>query len=149
MEMGDSVVVFGAGPVGQMAGLSAKLLGASQIYLVDRVPERLQLGQTEYGAIPINLNDGDPTEQILKLRNGELVDRTVDCVGYQAQGPDGQEQHNYVLNRCVQLTRARGGIGVPGLYLPSDPGANDEDSKSGIYKFPIGDFFAKGLKMEQ
>jgi threonine dehydrogenase-like Zn-dependent dehydrogenase len=66
---GESVAVFGAGPVGLMAAYSAKLRGASAVYVVDRVPERLQKAK-DVGCIPINLSDGDPAEQIKKLRGG-------------------------------------------------------------------------------
>lgn len=66
---GESVVVFGAGPVGLMAAYSAIIRGASNIFVVDRVPERLQKAK-EIGATPIDFSASDPVEQILKLRGG-------------------------------------------------------------------------------
>jgi threonine dehydrogenase-like Zn-dependent dehydrogenase len=66
---GESVAVFGAGPVGLMAAYSAVLRGASEVYAVDRVPERLTKVKA-IGAIPIDFSKGDPVDQILKLRGG-------------------------------------------------------------------------------
>lgn len=117
-----------------MAGYSAKLLGASEIYVVDRVPDRLKLAES-FGAIPIDFTKGDAVKQILDRRNGKEVDRGVDAVGYQAVQGDGKtEQPNIVLNSLVKLVRACGGIGIPGLYVPSDPAGVDEDAKLGIIK---------------
>ena len=80
-EAGDTVAVFGAGPVGLMAAYSAILRGASTVYSVDYIPERLQLAES-IGAIPINFRDADPVEQILALEpNG--VTRSIDAVGYE------------------------------------------------------------------
>jgi threonine dehydrogenase-like Zn-dependent dehydrogenase len=66
---GESVVVFGAGPVGLMAAYSAVIRGAAEVYVVDRVPERLQKAK-ELGCIPINFSASDPVDQILKHRGG-------------------------------------------------------------------------------
>ncbi len=81
---GETIAIFGAGPVGLMADYSAKLRGASKIFSVDRHKERLDKAKS-IGAIPINLDEGDPVEQILGETEGEGgVDRGVDAVGYQA-----------------------------------------------------------------
>lgn len=61
--------MFGAGPVGLMAAYSAILRGASQVYVVDRVPERLAKAK-EIGCIPINFAESDPVDQIKRLRGG-------------------------------------------------------------------------------
>lgn len=68
---GESVVVFGAGPVGLMAAYSAILRGASEVYVVDRVPERLQKAK-EIGCIPIDFSKEDPVELIKALRGGHV-----------------------------------------------------------------------------
>jgi threonine dehydrogenase-like Zn-dependent dehydrogenase len=68
-QPGESIVVFGAGPVGLMAAYSASLRGASEIYVVDRVPNRLEKVK-KIGAIPIDFSKGDPVDQILKIRGG-------------------------------------------------------------------------------
>ncbi|EPQ30328.1 uncharacterized protein PFL1_01854 [Pseudozyma flocculosa PF-1] len=147
LQPGESIVVFGCGPVGIMAGYSARLLGAAEIYMVDRVPERLALARN-FGAVAIDFSKGDAVRQILDLRRGREVDRGVDAVGYQAVTHDGKtEQPNVVLNALVDLVRPCGGLGIPGLYVPSDPGAPDDDARLGVIKFPFGRFFEKGLSL--
>ncbi|KAI0310730.1 hypothetical protein OF83DRAFT_1178257 [Amylostereum chailletii] len=127
---GESVAVFGAGPVGLMAAYSARIRGASEVYVVDRVPERLQKAK-DIGCIPINLSEGSPAEQIKKLRGGREVDRGVDAVGYQAVAADGKtEQPNAVLEGLIAVVRPTGGLGIPGL---------------GYISFPFGKLFEKGL----
>ncbi|KAJ3539556.1 hypothetical protein NM688_g6345 [Phlebia brevispora] len=142
---GESVAVFGAGPVGLMAAYSAVLRGASSVYVVDRIHERLQKAK-EIGAIPIDLSKGDPAEQIKKLRGGREVDRGVDAVGYQAVTADGKtEKPNAVLEALIAVVRPTGGLGIPGLYVPKDPGAPDSNSAKGYITFPFGKLFEKGL----
>ncbi|THU86842.1 GroES-like protein [Dendrothele bispora CBS 962.96] len=144
---GESVAVFGAGPVGLMAAYSAVLRGASEVYVVDRVSERLQKAK-EIGCIPIDFGKGDAVEQILKLREGKEVDRGVDAVGYQATTGDGKtEQPNAVLEALIRVVRPTGGLGIPGLYVPSDPGAPDSAAAKGYISFPFGKLFEKGLSL--
>lgn len=142
---GETIAVFGAGPVGLMAAYSAKLRGASKIFSVDGHKERLDKAKS-IGAIPVNRNESDPVEQILAENNGEGVDRGVDAVGYQAAS-GGKNVPNAVLVSLVNLVRPTGGIGAPGLYVTDDPGAPDEYAKQGMLQFPIGKFFEKGLKL--
>ncbi|KAA1473714.1 GroES-like protein [Dentipellis sp. KUC8613] len=142
---GESVAVFGAGPVGLMAAYSAVIRGAAQVYVVDRVPERLAKAKS-IGCIPVDLSLGDPAEQIKKLRGGKEVDRGVDAVGYQAVTADGKkEQPNAVLEGLISVVRPCGGLGIPGLYVPKDPGAPDSNSAKGYITFPFGKLFEKGL----
>ncbi|KAJ7708615.1 hypothetical protein B0H16DRAFT_1344849 [Mycena metata] len=144
---GESIVVFGAGPVGLMAAYSAVLRGASEVYVVDRVAERLAKAK-EIGCTPIDFSASDPVEQIKKLRGGKEVDRGVDAVGYQATTGDGKtEQPNAVIEALIKVVRPTGGLGIPGLYVPSDPGAPDAASSKGYMSFPFGKFFEKGLSM--
>jgi glutathione-independent formaldehyde dehydrogenase len=144
---GESVVVYGAGPVGLMAAYSAMLRGASKVFVVDRVQERLQKAR-EIGAIPINFAEGDPTQQIKDQTNGEGTDKGVDAVGYQAQAREEQrEEPAAVLNALIDTVRATGMLGVPGLYVPADPGGPDEQAKRGQLLVSIGRFFEKGLRM--
>lgn len=144
-QPGESVAVFGAGPVGLMAAYSAILRGASDVFVVDRIPERLAKAES-IGAIPINFEKGDAVNQILAHHRGEMVNRGVDAVGYQAV-EDGKEVPNTVLKSLVRVIRPTGGLGVPGLYVPSDPGGTDIHAKEGYLMFPIGKFFEKGLSM--
>lgn len=144
---GETVAVYGAGPVGLMAAYSARLRGASQIFVVDRVPERLAKAE-EIGATAIDFTNGDPAAQIRDLTGGEGSDKGVDAVGYQAQGHDKDgEEPAAVLNSLVATVRPTGALGVPGLYVPSDPGAPDENSGKGMLLVAIGKLFEKGLRV--
>jgi threonine dehydrogenase-like Zn-dependent dehydrogenase len=114
-QPGESVAVWGAGPVGLMAAYSAILRGASQVFVVDRVPERLQAAE-KIGAIPIDFTKGDAADMIIE-KNGGMVDRAVDAVGYQAVDTSGKsEKPNIVLENMIKATRACGGLGIPGLF---------------------------------
>ncbi|MFJ3662493.1 glutathione-independent formaldehyde dehydrogenase [Streptomyces sp. NPDC090119] len=145
---GETVAVYGAGPVGLMAAYSALLRGASKVFVVDRVPERLAKAE-EIGAIPIDFTQGDPAEQIKAQTNGEGTDKGIDAVGYQAQTGDdsGHEEPAIVLNQLVETVRPTGRLGIPGLYVPSDPGGPDENAKHGQLLVSIGKMFEKGQKM--
>lgn len=70
-QSGESVAVFGAGPVGLMSAYSGVLRGASHVYVVDRVKERLDVAK-KIGCIPIDFSQGDPVEQIIK-HNGMVT----------------------------------------------------------------------------
>jgi len=111
---GETVAVFGGGPVGLMAAYSAVIRGASRVFVVDRVKERLQSAE-KIGCTAINFEDGDAVEMIIKSNGGEMVDRSVDAVGYQAVVKGGdKEQPNIVLENMIKVTRACGGLGIPG-----------------------------------
>ncbi|KAI4613502.1 uncharacterized protein J4E87_009803 [Alternaria ethzedia] len=145
-QSGESVAVFGAGPVGLMAAYSGILRGASKVFVVDTVPERLQAAE-KIGCIPIDFRKSDPVEQIIKLNDG-MVDRAVDAVGYQAVDASGsKEKPNVVLDQLIMVTRPTGGLGIPGLYVPADPGAPDEQSKKGQILISFGKLFEKGLHL--
>ena len=142
---GESIAVFGAGPVGLMAAYSASLRGASRIFVVDKVPERLAAAKKIRGATPIDFSAGDAVEAIIKENDGKMVDRSVDAVGYQAVGSGKGEGEvpNVVLEQCIMVTRPTGGIGVPGLYVPADPGAPDEKAAKGMMMMSFGKLFEK------
>jgi glutathione-independent formaldehyde dehydrogenase len=143
---GETVAVYGGGPVGMMAAYSAMIKGASRVFVVDKVPNRLNL-VSRIGAEPINFTEGDPAQQIADAVHADGVDRGIDAVGYQATVSSGEEQPAIVLNQLVDTVRSTGTFGVIGLYLPSDPGAPDEHSAKGELLFRIGRFFEKGQKM--
>jgi threonine dehydrogenase-like Zn-dependent dehydrogenase len=108
---------------------------------VDQVPERLAAAK-RIGCIPINFSKGDAVEQIIK-HNGDMVDKAVDAVGYQASDSDGKkEAPSAVLKACIKVTRPTGGLGILGLYVPGDPGAPDENSGKGM----LVDVFWKTLR---
>ena len=144
-QPGESIAVFGAGPVGLMAAYSAQLRGASRVYVVDRVPERLQSAE-KIDCIPIDFSKGDAVDQIIE-HNGGMVDRAVDAVGYQAVGSDPKkEEPNIVLENLIRVTRACGGLGIPGLYVPTDPGAPDSAAGKGQVLLSFGKLFEKVCK---
>jgi glutathione-independent formaldehyde dehydrogenase len=144
---GESVVVYGGGPVGLMAAYSAMLRGASKVFVVDRVLERLQKAE-EIGAIPINFAEGNPVEQIKEQTDGEGTDKGIDAVGYQAvAGGTDREEPAAVLNSIIETVRPTGALGIPGLYVPADPGAPDEQAKRGRLMVAIGKLFEKGLRL--
>jgi glutathione-independent formaldehyde dehydrogenase len=144
---GDTVAVYGGGPVGLMAAYSAMLRGASKVFVVDRIPERLQKAES-IGAIPINFQEASPVEQIKEQTGGEGTDKGIDAVGYQAQSQTGErEEPAVVLNSLIQTVRPTGMLGVPGLYVPADPGAPDEAAKSGMLLVAIGSMFERGLRL--
>jgi threonine dehydrogenase-like Zn-dependent dehydrogenase len=143
---GESVVVYGAGPVGLMATYSAIIKGAERVMTVDRHSDRLRLAE-EIGAIPIDDRKAPPTEQVLDLTDGEGADRGCECVGYQAHDPDGVEHPNTTMNNLITSVRATGTLGVVGLFVQRDPGALDEIAKRGEMLFDFGAFWWKGQSM--
>jgi glutathione-independent formaldehyde dehydrogenase len=145
-QPGDSIVIYGAGPVGLMAALSASIRGASQIFVVDRKPDRLRLAES-IGAIAIDDSSSDPVQTVLDATLGLGADRGVDAVGYQAHDPQGDEEPELVLNRLIASVRFTGGIGVVGVYLPEDPGASNDLAKQGKLPIDYGTFFFKGQHM--
>ena len=141
---GETVVVYGAGPVGLMAAYSAMLRGASRVFSVDRIPERLAKAE-EIGAMPIDFSQGDPVAQIKDQTDGEGTDKGVDAVGYQAQVADAsKEEPAVVLNSLIETVRPTGRLGVPGLYVPADPGGPDDNAKQGKLLVSVGRMFEKG-----
>lgn len=143
---GESVCVFGAGPVGLMAAYSALLRGASRVFAVDKQPDRLRLAE-RIGATPVDFTRGDAAEQIKEHTDGEGTDKGIDAVGYQATAPEGEEQPAIVLNTLVEAVRPTGMLGIVGLYVPADPGGPTEAAKNGQLLFSTGRFFEKGLRM--
>jgi glutathione-independent formaldehyde dehydrogenase len=143
---GDTVVVFGAGPVGLLAAHSAHLRGAARVFVADFHTDRLALAE-RFAATPVNIADGDPAEQILDATDGLGADCGIEAVGYQAHDPQGHERPQLVMDWLVNSVRATGGIGVVGVYMPQDPGAATEEAKEGRIAFDYGKLFQKGLRL--
>ncbi len=143
---GETVVVYGAGPVGLLAAHSSFLRGAARVFVVDMEKDRLELAR-RFDAEPISLADGDPVEQIMEATSGLGADRGIEAVGYQAHDPTGDEHPEMVLDGLVNAVRTTGGIGVVGVYLPSDPGGPNEAAQQGRIGFEYGTFFQKGQAM--
>jgi glutathione-independent formaldehyde dehydrogenase len=144
---GSIVYVAGAGPVGLACAASCQLLGAAVVMVGDMIPERLAQVQ-KMGCEPIDLRqDTTLAEQIAQIVGVPEVDSSVDCVGFEAKGHghagSGVEQPATVLNSVMQVTRAGGAIGIPGLYVTEDPGGVDENAKVGMLGIRIGLGWAK------
>lgn len=146
LRPGESVVILGCGPVGLMAAHSAMIKGASQVFIVDRHPDRLGLAE-QIGAIPINDSKESPTEQILELTSGLGADCGCECVGYQCHDPAGHEVPNMTMNELVKAVKATGQLGVVGVFVEQDPSAADKLAKEGKMAFDFGAFFTKGQRM--
>ncbi|PLZ03624.1 aldehyde dehydrogenase [Burkholderia sp. WAC0059] len=142
VEAGDSVAIYGAGPVGLMAALSAQIKGASKIMVVDTHADRLRLAE-KLGAIPVDDSDGESAERILELTGGEGADRGCECVGYQCSC-HGREVPNLTMNNLVKAVRPTGGIGVVGVFVAGDPGSPDALAKEGRLAFDFGQLWMKG-----
>jgi glutathione-independent formaldehyde dehydrogenase len=142
VEPGDSVVIYGAGPVGLMAALSASLKGASKVMVVDTHADRLALAE-KLGAIPIDDSDGSSTDQVLEQTGGEGADRGCECVGYQCSCK-GHEVPNATINNLIKAVRPTGGIGVVGVFVAEDPRAKDDLAKKGQLAVDFGQLWMKG-----
>ncbi|HEU4676995.1 MAG TPA: formaldehyde dehydrogenase, glutathione-independent [Motilibacteraceae bacterium] len=142
---GATVYIAGAGPVGLAAATSAFLLGAAAVIVGDLNEQRLAQARS-FGCETVDVSKGDPKDQIEQILGVPEVDCGVDAVGFEARG-HGQnasdEQPATVLNSMMDITRAGGGIGIPGLYVTGDPGASDEAAQQGSLSIRIGLGWAK------
>ncbi len=166
---GDTVAIFGAGPVGLMAAMSAKLKGASEIYVIDNVKERLALAQ-KVGATPVDFSKGDAVDQIFALRKPHRdsvqnlqpgagdkmpgVMCTIDAIGYEAKQHGTADTNNataqdpaQLLADLVRVTNPTGHISLIGVYFPQDPGAKG-DAKQGVFPVALGGAWNKGISIE-
>ena len=146
VKPGDSVVIYGAGPVGLMAASSAMLKGASMVMVVDTHKDRLKLAE-KLGAIAIDDTEADGVERIMELTGGKGADCGCECVGYQCCNMHREEVPNLTMNNLVATVKATGGIGVVGVFVPEDPGSNDKLQKRGQMAFDFGQFWIKGQRM--
>src|SRR3954467_3508176 len=143
---GSTVYVAGAGPVGLAAAHAAQFLGAAVVIVGDMNGERLEQARS-FGCETVDLTQdaslADQIEQILGLPE---VDSAVDAVGFEARGHGKDADHEApatVLNSIMEITRAGGQLGIPGLYVTGDPGGIDEAAKTGSLKIRIGLGWAK------
>jgi glutathione-independent formaldehyde dehydrogenase len=144
---GSTVYVAGAGPVGLATATSAFLLGAAVVIVADLQKERLEQARS-FGCETIDVSEGDPRDQIERILGEPEVDCAVDAVGFEAHGhgSDAQaERPATVLNTVMDVTRAGGAVGIPGLYVTGDPGAADEAAKVGSLSIRLGLGWAKSL----
>ncbi|MDM5176546.1 glutathione-dependent formaldehyde dehydrogenase [Massilia sp. DJPM01] len=139
---GGSLAIFGAGPVGQMAAASARMLGIEKIFMVDHHAFRLEFARQTYGVIPINFDDCDAAEFILDHTDARGVDGVVEAVGFEAKGSTVETvmtslklegSSGKALRQCIAAVRRGGTVSVPGLYAGF------------IHGFLFGDIFEKGI----
>jgi glutathione-independent formaldehyde dehydrogenase len=141
--VGSTVYVAGAGPVGMAAAASARLLGAAVTMVGDFNKDRLAHAK-KMGFEPIDLGKHDRLgEMIAQVVGVPEVDSAIDAVGFEARGHSGGEQPAVVLNQMMEITRAAGAIGIPGLYVTADPGAVDDAAKKGSLSLRFGEGWSK------
>ncbi|RZT35455.1 zinc-dependent alcohol dehydrogenase [Cupriavidus agavae] len=142
----DVVAIWGAGPVGQFAILSAKLMGAQRVIAIDRVAERLAMAES-LGAIPLNFENVNIVEALNEQTNGKGPDKCIDAVGLEAHATASldsvydrikqavmlESDRPHVLREMIYVCRPAGIISVPGVY----GGLVD--------KIPMGALMNKGL----
>jgi threonine dehydrogenase-like Zn-dependent dehydrogenase len=146
IELGDTVAVFGCGPVGQFAIRSAMLLGAERVLAIDAIPERLAMA-AEAGAIGLDETHGTMRERLDELTGGRGPDACIDAVGMEAHGIGVQHAYDRVkqalrletdrpsaLRTAILACRKGGTVSIAGVY------------GGFIDKFPIGAAFTKGLR---
>ena len=156
-EPGDTVAVFGAGPVGLLCAYSAVLRGASRVYSVDYVPSRLEKAAS-LGVVPINFKDSDPVQQILAHEPPSHPDgtdsgvrRSCDCVGFETLNARLEREAGIVIRNCINVTQPTGGIGIVGEYPPAglgaSPGAPLATGREGVFEVPLGTLWMKNLSV--
>ncbi|MFI2103184.1 formaldehyde dehydrogenase, glutathione-independent [Isoptericola sp. NPDC019693] len=147
VEVGSTVYVAGAGPVGLAAATGALLLGAAVVIVGDMNADRLAQARS-FGCETVDLTKGGPVEQIEQLLGVPEVDCGIDAVGFEAKGhgsDSGHEAPATVLNSLMDVTAAGGALGIPGLYVTGDPGGIDEAAKKGSLSLSLGTGWAKSL----
>lgn len=129
IEPGDTVAVWGCGPVGQMAIRSAILLGAAQVVAIDRFPERLSMAAAG-GAVTINYEEENVIERLNDLTAGKGPQKCIDAVGMEAhtsflpvhmydrtkQALMMETDRPYVLREMIYACRPAGILSIPGVY---------------------------------
>jgi threonine dehydrogenase-like Zn-dependent dehydrogenase len=149
IKQGDTVAVWGCGPVGQFAMMSARLLGAGRVIGIDRFPERLRMAESASQAVTIDYSkSSDVVEEIKELTGGMGPDACIDAVGMEAHGTsiagifDRAKQavrlsldRPTVLRQCIQVCRKGGTVSIAGVYAgPLD-------------NIPFGAAFGKSLTL--
>lgn len=146
VRAGSTVYIAGAGPVGRAAAASARLLGASCIIVGDVQAERLALVKA-CGYETADLTSTTPLpDQIEAILGEREVDCGVDAVGFEAHGhgaQSDQEQAEAVINALMEVVRAGGGMGIPGVYAEGDPKAKTKEAKAGKMLLNFGKSWIK------
>lgn len=150
IEEGDTVAVWGCGPVGQMTIQSAWMFGAGRVIAIDRVPERLAMAQKHGKAETINFDDEKVYDRLMEMTAGRGPDRCVDAVGAEAHGAGSFDavidkakaavmlgtDRPHALREAIMCCRKGGTVSVPGAYVGF------------LDKVPFGAFMNKGLTLK-
>lgn len=148
IEKGDTVAVWGCGPVGLFAIWSAFKLGAGRVIAIDRYPERLEMARKQTGAEPLNYEEVDVFEALKEMTAGRGPDACLDAVGTEAHGAKLDAWYDlakeklmlatdrgHVLRQVIHSCRKGGTVSIPGVY------------GGFLDKVPIGAVFGKGLRL--
>lgn len=148
IQPGDTVAIWGCGPVGQFAIRSAYMLGASRVIAIDRVPERLEMAK-EGKAEVLNYEEVEVGEALKEMTGGQGPDSVMDAVGMEAHGMGLEGVYDKVmqtvrmetdrpnvLRQTILACRKGGTVSVPGVYTGF------------VDKMPMGAFMNKGLTMK-
>ncbi len=147
IQEGDTVAIWGAGPVGQFAVKSAFMLGAAKVVLIDHYKDRLELARKENENLEIiNFDEDDVYTKLLDMTGGRGPDSCIDCVGLESHGSSPDALLDYAkttvflatdrlhaLRQAIYCCRKGGTISIPGVY------------GGFLDKFPMGAAFNKGL----
>ena len=150
IEAGDTVAVWGCGPVGQFAIQAAWMFGAGRVIAIDNVPERLELARKLGKAETLNFEDEKIFDRLQEMTKGFGPDRCIDAVGTEAHGTGSIDavidkikaamflgtDRPSVLRHAIIACRKGGTVSVPGVYVGF------------VDKFPMGPFVNKGLTMK-
>ena len=149
IEQGDTVAIWGGGPVGQLAIRSAQMLGAGRVILIEEVPERIAMGQAS-GAEIIDFSKDDVYETLMQMTKGRGPDSCMDAVGLEAHAGgtlDGivdrvktatmlATDRPHVLRQMIMACRKGGTLSVPGVYVGA------------VVYLPFGAAMNKGLNFK-
>lgn len=149
IQAGDTVAVWGCGPVGQFAIKSAFLLGAERVIAIDRVPERLAMAARHGGAEVLDYEAVDVLDALRTMTGGRGPDACIDAVGLEAHGTTIDAVYDraktamymatdrsHALRQAIAACRKGGTVSIPGVY------------GGWLDKFPLGPAFAKGLTLK-
>ena len=150
IEPGDTVAIWGAGPVGQFAMQSAWMLGAGRVIAIDNVPERLAMAARYGRAEIVNFDDGGVYDRLMEMTGGRGPDRCVDAVGTEAHATGSADavldkvkaalylgtDRPHVLREAIMCCRKGGTISMPGVYVGF------------LDKLPIGALMNKAITLK-
>ena len=149
IEKGDTVAIWGCGPVGQLAIKSAWMLGAGRVIAIDQVPERLRMAEQEGKAETLDFADEYIFDKLKEMTGGRGPDSCIDAVGLEAHGtsPDAildrvkaaaflATDRPHALRQAINACRKGGTVSIPGVY------------GGFLDKFPLGAAFNKGLTLK-